>query len=68
MCLQQIMSHKRLHVQSKTRKQQTVSRNMSKANNKDTRTTSLTTLWCFHHQLRTYPTYDSNAPFSELEK
>ena len=68
MYLQQIMPHKRLHAQSQKRKQQKVARNMSKANNKDTRTTPLTSLWCLHHQLRPYLTPHPNAPISDPEK
>ena len=68
MCSQQIMPPKRLHSESQKRKQQTVARSMSKANNKDTRTTSLTSLWCLHYQLRSYPTPHSNAPISDPEK
>ena len=68
MCLQQIMPHKRLHSESQKRKQQTVARNMSKANNIDTRTTSLTSWWCLHYQLRSYPTPHSNPPISDPEK
>ena len=62
------MLHKRIHAQSQKRKQQTAVQNMSKANNKDTRTTSLGSLWCLHHQLQTHPTLHSNAPISDLEK
>ena len=68
MCLQQIMPHKPLHAQGQKRKQQTVERNMSKANNKDSRTMSLTSLWCLYQQLRTYPTLHSNATISDFEK
>ena len=68
MCLQQIMPHKHLHVQSQKRKQQTVARNMSKANNKDTRTTSLTSLLCPHHHLRPYPTPHSSDPIFDPKK
>ena len=50
MYLQQIMPHKRLHPQSQKRKQHKAAQNMSKANNKDTKTTPLTLLWCLHHQ------------------
>ena len=46
MYLQQIMPHKRLHPQSQKRKQHKAAQNMSKANNKDTKTTPLTSLWC----------------------
>ena len=66
MYLQQIMPHKHLHAQSQKRKQQKVARNMSRANNKGTRTTPLTLLWCLHHQLRPYPTL--HAPISDPEK
>ena len=68
MCLQQVIPHKRLHAQSQKRKQQKVARNMSKANNKNTKTTSLTSLWCLHHQLRLYPTLHANAPISDPDK
>ena len=68
MYLQQIMPHKRLHAQSQKRKQQKVARNMSKANNKDTRTTPLTSLWCLHHQLRPHHTPHPNVPISDPEK
>ena len=43
MYLQQIMPHKCLHAQGQKRKQQKVAQNMSKTNNKDTRTTPLNT-------------------------
>ena len=68
MCLHQIMSKKCLHAQSQKRKHQTVARNMSKGNNKGTRTTSLTSLYCLHHQLWSYPTPHSNAPISDPQK
>ena len=68
MYLQQITPHKRLHAQSQKRKQQKVARNMSKANNKDTRTTPLTSFWCLNHHLRPYPTPYANAPISDPEK
>ena len=41
---------------------------MPKANNKDTRTTPLTSLWYLHHQLRPYPTPHPNARISDPEK
>ena len=41
---------------------------MSKANNKDTRTTPLTSLWCLHHQLRPHPTSHANVPISDPKK
>ena len=62
------MLYKHIHAQSQKRKQQTLAQNMSKINNKDTSMTSLTLLWCLHHQLRTDPTLHPNAPFSDLEK
>ena len=40
----------------------------TKANNKDTRTTQLTSLWCVHHQLQPNPTPYPNAPISDPEK
>ena len=57
------MSHKRLRPQSQKRKQHKAAQNMSKANNKDTKTTLLTSLWCLHHQLR-----PPQCPTSDLEK
>ena len=66
MYLQQIIPHKCLRSQSQKWKQQRVAQNMSKANNKDTRTTPLTSLWCLHHQLRPYPT--PHALISDPEK
>ena len=60
------MPHKRLHAESQKRKQQKVALNMSKANNKGTRTTPLTSLWCLYHQLRLYPT--PHAPISDPKK
>ena len=68
MHLQQIMPQKRLHAQSQKWKQQKVVRSMSKANNKDTRTTPLTSLWCLHYQLRPHLTPHPNAPISYPEK
>ena len=49
-------------------KQQKVAQNMSRANNKDTRTISSTSLWCLHHQLRKYPTPRPNTTISEFKK
>ena len=42
--------------------------NMSKANNKDTKMMSLTSLWCLHHQLWPCPTPHSNALISDPKK
>ena len=66
--LQQIMPHKRLHAHSQKRKQQKAARNMSKANNNDTRTMPLKSLWCLHHHLRSYPTPHANAHISNPKK
>ena len=52
MYLQQIMPHKRLHPQSQKRKQHKAAQNMSKVNNKDTKMTPLTSLWCHSNYLQ----------------
>ena len=63
------MPHKHLRAQNQKRKQHTVARNMSKANNQNTtKTMPLTSLWCFYHQLRTYPTSRTNGSISDPEK
>ena len=62
------MTHKTLHAQSQKQKQQKIGQNISKQNNKDTRTTSLALLWRHNDQFQPNPTPHPNGPISSPKK
>ena len=62
------MTHKPLNAQSQKRNQQKVAQNMSKVNNKDTRTTPLTLLWLHYDQFKQNPTSHHNVPIFSSKK
>ena len=59
---------RQLSVQNRQQKHQKKPRNMPKVNNKDTRTTSMTSFLYLHCQIRTHPAPSSSVPIAYFEQ